>query len=108
MIKIAQIIDKATKGQEFLITYKDEIITQTITDGVFTVICEVIEFDETGKPITFVEERELELDLDNLGVVYSVEDMEVIDPETQEIEIIQVETSRPKTMREKLTELAGL
>lgn len=81
MIKIAQIIDKATKGQEFLITYKDEIINQTITEGIVTVICEVIEFDEAGKPITFINELELELDLDNLG---------------------------SKTIREKLTELAGL
>lgn len=81
MIKIAQIMDKATKGQEFLITYKDEIINQTITEGIVTVICEVIEFDEAGKPITFINELELELDLDNLG---------------------------SKTIREKLTELAGL
>lgn len=108
MIKIGQIIDKETKGQELLITYKDEIITQTITNGLLTVICEVIEFDETGKPIAFVNELELQLDLDNLGTVEGVVQVVTVNPETLEETIEEIATSRPKTIREKLTELASL
>lgn len=81
MIKLGQLIDKTTLGEQFLITSKNEIINQTITDGKHIIICEVLEFDEDNKPIRFIESKEVELDLDNLN---------------------------GKTMRERLTELAGI
>lgn len=81
MIKLGQLADKVTLGQQFLITAKDEIINQTITDGKHIILCEVLEFDENNTPIRFIESKELELDLDNLN---------------------------GKAMRERLTELAGI
>jgi len=66
MIKIAQIIDKETKGLGYLKTYKDEIINGILTDGIHVFEAEVIEFDgET--PIRFIESRELTIDLDNMN-----------------------------------------
>lgn len=81
MIKLGQLIDKTTLGEQFLITSKNEIINQTITVGKHIILCEVLEFDEDNKPIRFIESKEVELDLDNLN---------------------------GKTMRERLTELAGI
>lgn len=66
MIKIAQIIDKNTKGLGYLRTYKDEIINWTITDGIHVFEAEVMEFDgET--PVRFIEVIELTIDLDNMN-----------------------------------------
>ena len=66
MIKIAQIMDKDTKGLGYLKTYKGEIINWTITDGIHVFEAEVIEFDgET--PIQYIESRELTIDLDNMN-----------------------------------------
>jgi len=81
MIKLGQLIDKTTLGEQFLITSKNEIINQTITDSKHIILCEVLEFDEDNNPIRFIESKEVELDLDNLN---------------------------GKTMRERLTELAGI
>ena len=66
MIKISQIVDKETKGLDYLRTYKDEIINWTITDGIHIFEAEVIEF-EGDKPIRFIESRELTIDLDNMN-----------------------------------------
>lgn len=81
MIKLGQLIDKTTLGEQFLITSKNEIINQTITDCKHIIVCEVLEFDEDNNPIRFIESKEIELDFDNLN---------------------------GKTMRERLTELAGI
>lgn len=81
MIKLGQLIDKLTLGEQFLITSKNEIINQTITNGKHIILCEVLEFDADNTPIRFIESKEVELDLDNLN---------------------------GKTIRERLTELAGI
>lgn len=66
MIKIAQIMDKETKGLGYLRNYKNEIINWTITDGVHVFEAEVIEFDGEG-PVRFIESKELTIDLDNMN-----------------------------------------
>lgn len=81
MIKLGQLIDKITLGEQFLITASNSIINQTITDGKHIILCEVLEFDEGNKPIRFIESKEIELDFDNLN---------------------------GKSIRERLTELAGI
>lgn len=81
MIKLGQLIDKITLGEQFLITASNSIINQTITDSKHIILCEVLEFDEGNKPIRFIESKEIELDFDNLN---------------------------GKSMRERLTELAGI
>ena len=66
MIKIAQIIDKETMGLQYLETYKQEILTQTITSGTHDFIAEVIEFDgET--PIKFIRSQEFTVNLDQMN-----------------------------------------
>jgi len=81
MIKLGQLIDKITLGEQFLITASNSIIKQTITDSKHIILCEVLEFDEGNKPIRFIESKEIELDFDNLN---------------------------GKSIRERLTELAGI
>lgn len=66
MIKIAQIMDKETKGLGYLITYKGELLNNSLTSGIHVFEAEVIEFDgET--PFKFIESRELTIDLDNMN-----------------------------------------
>lgn len=66
MIKIAQIMDKDTKGLGYLKTYKGEIVNWAITDGIHVFEAEVMEFDEEA-PIRFIESKELTIDLDNMN-----------------------------------------
>ena len=66
MIKIGQIIDKETKGLNYLETSKGElvVIPQLRMTEEFTI--ELIDFNELDEAISYVEERDLTLDLNTL------------------------------------------
>lgn len=66
MIKIGQIIDKETKGLNYLETSKGELIVIPNVSMTQEFIIELIDFDELDNPIAYIEERELTLDLDAL------------------------------------------
>jgi hypothetical protein len=81
MIKLGQIVDTEYKGLHYLEDYqgRQHVIPQLTMTQSFDV--EVLEFDESNNPIQFIEAKTLEL---NLNI------------------------PSEKSIRERLTELAGL
>lgn len=66
MIKIGQIIDKETKGLNYLETSRGELVGITQVSGTQEFTIELVDFDELDNPIAYIEERELTLDLNTL------------------------------------------
>lgn len=67
MIKIGQIIDKNTSGIQYLETFKKELINSIITSGSHIFLAEVLEINEQGLPVKFIESKELEINLNSLN-----------------------------------------
>lgn len=98
MIKIGQIMDKESKGLNYLENYHGQHVVIPQPQMIETFIAEVIRFDELNKPVEFIREIEVIIDLNNLGVVSTIQEVEVNN------EITQVEVTRPKTIREIIQE----
>jgi hypothetical protein len=101
---IGQIMDKDTFGTKYLENYKGEVIDNSGLGESETFTVEIMEF-ENGVPFKFLEQRDITLDLTNLGTIQYTENVEVVNPETLEITIVENIVQRSKTIREALSEL---